>query len=84
MLTSVYTRARLGTGPDISDSLAEMVGRRYCSSDHSKCGLDGRRGGKVGRGKGEFSQKGQGVGGGGVVEDRGESTRGAVGYLTNK
>lgn len=68
MLTSVYTRARLGTGPDMSDSLAEMVGRYYCSSDQLKCKEDGReggRGGKVG-GKGGLSQKGKGLGEGGL------------------
>lgn len=33
MLTSVYTLARLGTGPDMSDSLATIINRFHAEDD---------------------------------------------------
>lgn len=71
MLTSVYTLARLGTGPDMSDSLAKMVKRFQAEDDgcwerkkrrRRRWGLRGTDANRAGVGeghRGQLSEKGK-------------------------
>ena len=63
MLTSVYTRARLGTGPDMSHSLAEVRKGRLLPHQQRMDKEGGREGGREvgreGRGRGEGGREGE-------------------------
>lgn len=85
----MYTRARLGTGPDMSDSLAEMRGGgSYGSRGWLEYGEDGWEGGKKrreGRGHGgDNSSRVRGLGGGVLLKDRGRGHQGHGGIAGRK
>lgn len=75
----MYTLARLGTGPDMSDSLAEVGGEisRRRTADGVQGGWVGREGGRGGEAGDERSQFHQGLGpGGDFVRGRGRGHKG--------
>ena len=79
MLTSVYTRARLGTGPDMSDSLA-AVWRPQCLEVGGEVGARARGRGALNLKGVERSRKGRPM----PRVGRGGGTVGTLGQLTEK